>query len=235
MLEDAGRGVVAGEQDVGEGLVVPQKHVKARAQALDQIGFQQQRLGLGAGDDELHRRRLAHHAADAVGVAAPQRVVVDALFQVARLADIEHVAGGVDHAVDAGRVGQALHRGLDHLDAGVARSFAIAAGPVDRLQRFFGHGLLERRRPLPPRPRGPACSRQCRRRRDGAPDAASCRSVALIAAHPSSAMSVVMRSRANVFSAAELLGDAVVRGYTGSCGCLSSRNHVSHGAAAASW
>ena len=71
MLEDAGRGVVAGDQDIGKRLVVAQQHIEARPQALDQIGFEQQRLDLGAGDDELHRRGLAHHAADAVGVERP--------------------------------------------------------------------------------------------------------------------------------------------------------------------
>ena len=120
------------EQDVGERLVVPHQHVEARPQALDQVGFEQQRLDLGAGDDELHRRGLAHHPADAVGVEAALRVVGDALLQAARLADIEHVAGRVHHAVDARRVGQPLDQRLDDLGADLAVGVAGMRVPVDR-------------------------------------------------------------------------------------------------------
>ena len=55
MLQDLRRPVVAGYQDIGERLVVAQLHVEARPQLLDQIGFQQQRLGLGRGRDDLDR------------------------------------------------------------------------------------------------------------------------------------------------------------------------------------
>ena len=165
MLEDAGRGVVGGEQDVGERLVVPHQHVEARPQALDQIGFQQQRFGLGAGDHEFHRRGLAHHPADAVGVEASLRVVGDALLQAARLADIEHVAGRVHHAVDAGRVGQPLDEFLDDVGAGLAVGIPGRIVPFDLGEGDVGacrRRRSPRRNPLP-RPRGPACSRQCRR------------------------------------------------------------------------
>jgi hypothetical protein len=104
----AGATVVAGDEDIGKRLVVAQQHVEARPQALDQIGFEQQRFDLGARRDELHVRRLAHHLGDAIGVDAAMRIVGDALLQAARLADIEHVAGFVEHAVDAGAVRQPL-------------------------------------------------------------------------------------------------------------------------------
>ena len=132
MLEDAGRRMVAGQHDVGERLVVPHQNVEARAQPLDKIGFEQQRLDLGAGDDELHRRRLAHHPADAVGVEAAVGVVGHALLQAARLADVEHVAGGIHHAVDARRVGQPLDQRLDDLGPDLAVGVAGMRGPVDR-------------------------------------------------------------------------------------------------------
>ena len=147
MLEDAGGGMVAGQQDIGERLVVPHQHVEARPQPLDEVRFQQQRLGLGAGDDELHRRRLAHHPADAVGVEAPLRVVGHALLQAARLADVENVAGRVHHAVDAGRVGQPLDQPLDHLGADAAGTVVlVGSAPVDAgdLRRARRRRLLGR-------------------------------------------------------------------------------------------
>jgi hypothetical protein len=101
MLEDLRHLVVAGDQDVGEGLVVAQQHVVARAEALDQVGFQQQRLGLRAHRHELHRRGDGDHARDAVGVVAGARIARDARLEVARLADVDDGPGGIQHAVDA--------------------------------------------------------------------------------------------------------------------------------------
>jgi hypothetical protein len=138
MLEDARRGMAAGQHDVGERLVVTQQHVEAWAQALDQVRFEQQRLDLGARDDELHGRRLAHHPADAVGVKAPIGIVGDALLEAARLADIEHVAGRVHHAIDAGGVGQPLDQRLDHLGPDHAVRVAGMRGPVDLGKRKIG-------------------------------------------------------------------------------------------------
>ena len=83
---------VARDEDVGERLVVAHQHVEARAEALDEVGFEQQRLGLGADRDELHRRGRRDHARDAVGVAAEARVVRHARLEVARLADVDDVA-----------------------------------------------------------------------------------------------------------------------------------------------
>ena len=59
MLDELRRRVVAGDQDIGEALVVAQQHVEARLQLLDEIGFQQQRLGFGLRRDEHHRRASA--------------------------------------------------------------------------------------------------------------------------------------------------------------------------------
>ena len=46
-------------------------------------------------------------------VAREPRVVRDALLEVPRLADVEHLALGVDHAVDAGAVRRVLPVLLD--------------------------------------------------------------------------------------------------------------------------
>ncbi len=101
MLGDLREVVIAGEMDVGERLVVPERHVVARRQALDQVVLEQQRLDLGVRDHHLHRARLRHHAAQAVREVGGVDVVGDAALEAPRLADIESVALGVEHAVDA--------------------------------------------------------------------------------------------------------------------------------------
>ena len=121
MLHDRRRLVVLRNQDVGKGLVVAQQHVEARAEALDEVGLEQQRFRLGARAHEVHRHGGADHAGDAAALAGEPRVADDALLQAARLADVEHVAVGIDHAVDARCVRQRLHRGGDHGFAGVRR------------------------------------------------------------------------------------------------------------------
>ena len=70
-------------------------------QLLDEIGFEQQRLGFGRGGHELHVAVERDHRRDAVGVAADPRVVGNPVLQVARLADIDDVALRIDHAIDA--------------------------------------------------------------------------------------------------------------------------------------
>ena len=92
MLHDLRRRVIAGNEDVGERFVVAHQHVEARSEALDQIGFEEQRLGLGADGDELHRHGGCDHPGDAVGVALQARVVRHARLQRPGLADVNHVA-----------------------------------------------------------------------------------------------------------------------------------------------
>ena len=91
MLHDRRRLVVLGDQDVGEGLVVAEQHVEARAEALDEVRLEQQRFRLRARAHEVHRRGGADHARDAAALAGEARIADDALLQAPRLADIEHV------------------------------------------------------------------------------------------------------------------------------------------------
>ena len=157
MLEDLRRPVVAGDQDIGKRFVVAQLHVEARPQLLDQIGFEQQRLGLGRGRDDLDRHGCGDHAQDArrqrrVDAGVGRKPLADVL----RLADVEHVAGGVEHAVDAGRGRRQPHRVFDR-------------GMADR-ERAFGHrlgGLLRRLPAAAPRrlPRRPTSRGRGRRKR----------------------------------------------------------------------
>ena len=113
MFQDLRRPVVAGDQDIGKRLVVAQLHVEARPQLLDQIGFQQQRLGFGRGRHDLDGGRRRDHARDARRLRRRPAHRTTAACDVLGLADIEHVAGGIEHAVDAGRGGRMAHRVLD--------------------------------------------------------------------------------------------------------------------------
>ena len=104
VLEDLRRPVIARDQDVGKRLVVAQLHVETRAQLLDQICLKQQRFGFGRGRHDLDRDGRRDHAQDArrlrrVGAGIGGEPLADVLG----LADIEHVVGGIEHAVDAGR------------------------------------------------------------------------------------------------------------------------------------
>ncbi len=69
--------------------------------------------------DELHRDGAVHHRHEPRGQPRRPRVADDALLQAARLADVEHVAAVIEHAVDARRIGQALHGLRDQLEAGL--------------------------------------------------------------------------------------------------------------------
>ncbi len=118
------------DQDIGEALVVAQRHVVARLQLLDQVGLEQQRLGLRLGGDEHHRARLGDHPRDAGRLALRRHVGGDAFLDRAGLPDIEHLALGADHAVDP-RPGR-----------GVAPEFLDRFGP-SREARRLGGGLVE--------------------------------------------------------------------------------------------
>jgi hypothetical protein len=128
MLEDLRRPVVAGDQDIGKRFVVAQLHIEARPQLFDQIGFQQQRFGLGGGGDDFDRYGGCDHAQDArrqrrVDAGVGRKAFADVL----RLADVQHVAGGIEHAVDAGRGRRQPHR-------------VFNCGMADR-ERALGHRL----------------------------------------------------------------------------------------------
>ena len=117
MFEDLRRPVVAGDHDVGKRFIVAQQHVKARPQPLDEVCFKQQRLSFSRRGDKLHRRRQRHHPLDAGVVPGRPRVRCEALLDAFGFADIEHLARGIEHAIDAGRgrrepgVAQAARRG----------------------------------------------------------------------------------------------------------------------------
>ena len=103
VLEDLRRPVIRSDDDVGKRLIVAQQHVEPRPQSFDQVGFEEERFGLGRGGDELHRRGRRDHPFDARVVPRRAGVGRDPLLDVLRLADVEHLAGRIEHAIDAGR------------------------------------------------------------------------------------------------------------------------------------
>jgi hypothetical protein len=97
---------VPGQQQIRIGLVVAEQDVEAWLQSLDQVVFQQQRFGLGPRHRGVDVVDTFQHQLDARTLVGFLEIAGDALFKVLRLADIEHGAGRIDHAVDAGQGGQ---------------------------------------------------------------------------------------------------------------------------------
>ncbi len=78
--------MVLAQQDEREAFVVAQQHIIGRAEALDELGFEQQRLGFAFGGDDGHRARLRDHALEAARQAVDLDVVGHAIAQRPRLA-----------------------------------------------------------------------------------------------------------------------------------------------------
>ena len=122
----------AGEADVGIALVVAEQDVVARLVCLDQVVLEQQRLAFGPGDGGLHAGDLRDHQGDPRLQRAALEVARHPLLEVARLADIEDAALGIEHPVDARAVRQ---RGEEL--AGVERR-----GDDGVRRRFIAHRRL---------------------------------------------------------------------------------------------
>ena len=155
MLEDLRRPMVAGDQDIGKRLVVAQLHVEARPQLLDQIGFEQQRLGLGRRSRRSRRSRSPRSCAGCAPAAARWRAR-RTTAACGRSWPCRHRArrcAGVEHAVDAGRGRGQPHRVLDRGMADRERAFGdrspSSSGNLrqPRLVVLVGGAWRDRRRP----------------------------------------------------------------------------------------
>src|SRR5262249_10562494 len=80
------------------------------------------------------------HAGDAAVVPGRTRISDDALLQALGLADIEHLAGRADHAVDAGRGRRELGVARDHDAAGAERAGRVRR--FDEILRRLGQRLV---------------------------------------------------------------------------------------------
>ena len=114
------------------------------AEALDQVVLEQQRLGLAAGDRELHGPRRRHHADQACRQARRLGVGPYAAPQRAGLADIENLAVAGDHAIDAGLARQRVDEFTDDPHA-VGKRALTSRRVVIRFQidvGFVAHEVL---------------------------------------------------------------------------------------------
>src|SRR5690606_18366838 len=95
-------GILVRQHDVGIAFVVTQLDVVRRTEFFDQVLFQQQRFGFAVGHSNVYGRNVGHqrHCLGIQTTAA--EIVADTLAQIACLADIEHLAGLVQHAVNTG-------------------------------------------------------------------------------------------------------------------------------------
>ncbi len=150
VLADLREAVAVTQIDVGERLVVPEHDVEHRLEALDEVGLEQERLDLAGAGDELHLAGQRDHPRDALGVALSLGVGGDPLLEVLGLADVEDVALGVEHAVDAGRVRQMPHLRRDELgpfEAGrVARAGRGGSGSSGGREIVHGANVARRTR-----------------------------------------------------------------------------------------
>ena len=109
MLSDLREVVILAQEDERETLVVAQQNIERGTKALDQLRLEQQRFGLRMRRHHRHLTRERHHPLQALRQVVELCVVGDAGAQAAGLADIEHRAVGIEHAVHAGARGQGLH------------------------------------------------------------------------------------------------------------------------------
>ena len=106
-MEGEPRTRMSGQNDIGIGLIVPEQNVVLGREALDEIVFEQQRFGFGAGDGGLDRLHLGKHQDNARRKLGLLEIRGNALFEIARLADVEYLAGTIQHAVHPRQMGQA--------------------------------------------------------------------------------------------------------------------------------
>ena len=129
--------VIGAQQDEGKAFVVAQQHIVRRAIALDQLRFEQQRLGFARRRDDLHRARLRHHALQPLRQPCYLRVIGHPVLERPRLSHIKHITARIEHAIDARARRQFAHDTADRFGAarqvGLVIRLAATADNVGRL------------------------------------------------------------------------------------------------------
>ena len=149
--------VIGREMDERKRLVVPQQHIVARHQPLDQVALEQQCFRLGVRHHDVHRGSLGDHSAQPVRQPGGMRVVLHAALEVARLADIERVTSAVEHAIDTRAGRHASKRLADRSDtAGDARYACMARSEIGRCGLARQDAFRRCGGPLGDAARGPA-------------------------------------------------------------------------------
>ena len=104
--------------DIRKALVVAQQHIVFRLELLDEVLFQQQRLGFGLRRQHHHGAGFRNHLGDARRMARGLGIIANTPVQVARLAHIQHRALGIEHPIHARRL---VNLPVERPDIGMAR------------------------------------------------------------------------------------------------------------------
>ena len=124
--------------DVRIGLVVLQQGVVARLMLLDEIILEHQRLELRIDDDVLEALHQMHHLLDLHGfLIGFLEVLLDAVFQHLRFADIDDLILRAVHDIDARERRQLLELLLDIKLRIISHSDEIAGGCAWRAHRLW--------------------------------------------------------------------------------------------------
>ncbi|EKY07924.1 hypothetical protein HMPREF9120_00876 [Neisseria sp. oral taxon 020 str. F0370] len=93
---------VAAEHEIGVAFVVAEEDIVFGRQGFDEVVFENQGFGFGAGNGGFDMMNLFHHQCDARGMVVFLEIARHAPLQVDGFADIQHVARAVEKAVNAG-------------------------------------------------------------------------------------------------------------------------------------
>ena len=117
MLGNLRKGVVFRDDQPGIGFVIPEHDVEARPEALDEIGFQQQRLGLGPRGDHFERPGFKNHAPEPFRQSGKLGIGSDAFAERPGLTDVKRLPLLIQHAIDAGGSRQGGQGSFQHRQA----------------------------------------------------------------------------------------------------------------------
>ena len=120
--------MVGGQQDLRQAFVIAQQDVVARFHLLDQVRLKKQRFGFRLGDDDFQLFSLADHAHQPVRQSVRLGIAGHPPRQIARLANIQHLAIAVGHAVNAGISAKLAHLCLQIGGAAGQIGWQIQAG-----------------------------------------------------------------------------------------------------------
>ena len=133
-----GLGLGGGHLQIRVALVVPKQYVVLGIERLDEVVFEQQRLGFGAHHGGFHAHNFAHHMPDARAAMVFLKVAGDPLFQADGFAHVEHLVLRIKVAVHTGQGRQsrnlaqqrfAMDGGVGRSHGGIVRAFSVPGVP----------------------------------------------------------------------------------------------------------
>ena len=113
--DEAGETQGLDETDVGIALVVAEDDVVTRPVVLDEVALEEEGLGRARRHRDLDVRHLGEETADPRPEPLGMGVALKARAETVGLADVEHLARGVQHAVDPREAGGAGHETAETL------------------------------------------------------------------------------------------------------------------------